>query len=67
MKAKKILGWVIVFATILGVMLVQISAFTLMFDGWMYFLFALGLAIVIFLIEVAISVLIALAIKWITD
>ncbi len=67
MKAKKILGWIIVFATILGVMLVQISEFTLMFDGWMNFLCALGLSIVIFLVEVAISVLIALAIKWITD
>lgn len=67
MKAKKILGWIIIIATILGIMIAQISAFTLMFEWDIGFLCALVLAIVIFLVEVEISILILLAIKWITE
>lgn len=66
MKAKKILGWMIIIATILGLVLVQA---VMLMSCWekMSLLFALGLSIVIFLIEVAILVLIVLAVKWITD
>ena len=65
MKAKKILGWIIVIAAILGLILA--STFITMLDWNVSFLFALGLAIVTLLVVVAISILIAFAIKWITD
>ena len=67
MKAKKILGWTIIIATILGIVIAQISAFTLVFEGDLGFLGALILAILIFLVEVEISILVVLAIKWITE
>lgn len=65
MKAKKILGWIIVIAVILGLVFTQ--AYIFMVGEKIGLLFALGLSIVIFLVEVAISILIAFAIKWIID
>ena len=59
MKAKKILGWTILISVILGALLFQIFAFIL--------LCGLEVAIILFLVEVAISALIVLAVKWITD
>ena len=65
MKAKKILGWIIVIAAILGLILV--STFIVMLDCKVSFLCGLGAVIIALLIIVAISVLISLAIEWITD
>lgn len=63
MKIKKILGWIIIIVTIVGLVFVQ----ALLLPGEISFLFALEVSIVLFLVEVAISTLIIFAIKWITD